>query len=182
MFLTTLIIVSFLASYVVSDSCVTYNFEENFDILLSCSNLHPWILGEYSNLNLNSPNERSTKFITPLPNPSCWSSFPFIMSQNGRIEIKIYMDSENGGANLNIIIFNDSDGSAAGFGSANSGIKGWQTINVQLMISTNIKGYISIMGMASAGSTLLVDSFRYIPPGMDESLCQIYPDPPITPQ
>lgn len=33
---------------------------------------------------------------------------------------------------------------------------------------------IVLVSEASPNATILVDSFRYIPPGEDESLCQIY--------
>ncbi|MBN4724491.1 hypothetical protein H4F31_24160, partial [Escherichia coli] len=37
-----------------------------------------------------------------------------------------------------------------------------------------ITGFVMFMGMASSSSTVLIDSFRYIPPGMDESDCELY--------
>ncbi|XP_022824664.1 cell wall protein DAN4-like [Spodoptera litura] len=189
MFIKTLIITSFLTTYVVSDSCVTYNFEENFDDTagsygICSSGWSAWILDEYSNLNLDGPDERSTKFITPRrdASTSCWSSSVFTISPGGTLDVKIYMDSEDSGGSIDLFVFYDGTNTIAGIGFVNSQtIKGWYTMNVPLSTSSTIKAYISILGVASTSSTVLVDSFRYKPPGMNESLCQTYEDPPTTP-
>ncbi|XP_022824547.1 uncharacterized protein LOC111355055 [Spodoptera litura] len=182
MFLTTLIITTLLTSYVVSDTCVTYNFEENFDDIVGsygiCSGIPAWVLDEYSRVSLNSPDERSTKFITPTraSTASCWSSFVFTVDPGSKLQLKTYMDLEDrDGGNINVFVVVDGTGIMVGMDAVNSAnIKGWYTWDVPLFPSVSTQVYISIMGMTSASSTVLVDSFRYIPPGTSESSCQIY--------
>ncbi|XP_022824707.1 platelet glycoprotein Ib alpha chain-like [Spodoptera litura] len=186
--LTTLIIASFLTSYVVSDSCVTYNFEENLNDIVGgyglCSGIPAWVLDEYSNLNLDSPDERSTKFITPPRdgNTKCWSSSVFTISPGGTLEVKLYINSDTM-ATVDVIVAGEDTTHLTGYRQLNSqDIKGWYLIDLPLYPSSTIKAYISIFSRASASAIVLVDSLRYIPPGMNETLCQIYEDLATTPE
>ncbi|KAH9629754.1 hypothetical protein HF086_009881 [Spodoptera exigua] len=119
MILKLLILVIFV-SYVASDLCVKYDFEENYDDILGnygpCSSdmMSEWILDEYNNLGLNSPHERSTKFITPTRGVlSCWSSFLFTMSPRGTLQVKLYMNSDFNSDFLQILAVQDNEESEA---------------------------------------------------------------------
>lgn len=154
MVLKRFISLSLLTSFVVSDYCVTYNFEENFNGLFSdygfCSGMPSWILGEYRNLGLTRPNDLSTKFIRPTPSMhmSCSTSFFFTMHSSGTLEFNIYMDSEFSNDQIQIIVFEMLPGSsvtiaAIAFVSSQT-IKGWDTVKIPLVGATTFEGYVSI--------------------------------------
>ncbi|KAH9629761.1 hypothetical protein HF086_009888 [Spodoptera exigua] len=146
-----IIIASLLSPYVVSDTCVTYDFEENFDDIIGnhgiCSDnmMSEWILDEYNNLGLNSPHERSTKFISPTRGVlSCWSSFLFTMSQRGTLQVKLYMTSDFNSDFLQILVFSAEEYVSGMYSVTSSNVKGWYTANLPLEGNPAVyRGYVS---------------------------------------
>ncbi|KAJ8714679.1 hypothetical protein PYW07_002904 [Mythimna separata] len=179
-----------LVSHVISDSCVRYTFEEGYHEWFqnqwgaACDQFPFWIPGKYSDVDVTSQNERSTSFITPLPVFSCVASFIFAMSAGGTIDVNIYMEPEDIHDQIVILAHLLEAGGDTIVGQAinmaldPNFVAGWHTLTMTLTGSGTYKGYISIMGMKSPNSTVLIDSFRYIPPGMDASECQLYEDLP----
>ncbi|KAH9629763.1 hypothetical protein HF086_009890 [Spodoptera exigua] len=181
MVLKTFILVTLFASYVASDSCVTYDFEEGFNNLFGhyrvCNSMPLWHEGTYNSLNLTSPNVRSTKFISPQPNQiSCVSSFNFTMNLGGTIEFNVYLEQKDNLDQFYLIAYHiGPDGIHFIVGmEAVRNQTGWHTVKVPLGGSRSFNGYFSLYGSSFQDSKILVDSFRYIPPGVDESSCQIY--------
>lgn len=152
MILKVLIFVIFVSFVVSDDSCVKYNFEENFNDLFSnngplCKNhdsTKPWIIGEYSNLDINGPNKLSTKFITPSPGStaSCMSTFPFKIYKGGTIEIEMYTESEINHF-IQIVVYDKTYGQE--FDKENPvPAKGWRTVSLETNLGPNTyEGYVS---------------------------------------
>lgn len=151
MILKVLIFVIFVSFVVSDDSCVKYNFEENFNDLFSNNgalcNQHiteRWIIGEYSNLDINRPNNLSTKFITPSPGStvSCMSTFPFKIYKGGVIEFEMYTESEINHF-IQIVVYDKTNGQE--FDKENPvPAKGWRTVGLKTNLGPNTyEGYVS---------------------------------------
>lgn len=181
-----LVIIS-LVSWVVSDSCVTYDFEGDFNDSFSnfgiCDSMPLWYVGDYSSLGLSGPNSLSTKFIAPHTSMSCASSFIFTMNAGGTIEVNIYMEPTNDYDHLQVMVKqHQSNGAAIITGMAYlKMVNGWTTARIPIAGPDTYQGYITLIGMAFPNSKVLVDSFRYIPPGTSETVCWLYEPPPTTP-
>ncbi|KAG6448911.1 hypothetical protein O3G_MSEX005783 [Manduca sexta] len=174
-------------AHVLCEECVTYSFDKDFDSMFNndvgvCGNINNvWVQRNYSTIGLQSPHRNSVKHITPEPALSCVSSFFFTMTGRGIVEAKIFMD---GAANSDqITLFANQyvpGGNHGVMGNINNTplqagfVKGWHTLRVQVIGTNAYTGYITLMGTASPDSIVLVDSFRYIPPGYDEERCVIY--------
>ncbi|XP_022824665.1 uncharacterized protein LOC111355145 [Spodoptera litura] len=187
MVLKILFVIASLVSYVVSDSCVTYDFEGEFDNSFSsygvCESMPMWYVGDYSTVGLTSPSGLSTKFVSPHSSMSCASSFLFTMNAGGIVEVNLYMEPTSANDHLQILVQQELSGGVAfitGMKFLNT-VNGWITAQITLAGPEVYQGYISIIGMASPNSIVLVDSFRYIPPGTAETVCWIYEPPPTTP-
>lgn len=154
MALKIFILLSLLTAYVASDSCVTYDFEENYDNLFStygtCYTIQApsWIIGEYSDLDIASPNERSTKFIKPSANDraNCVASFHLTMHFGGIYEFNFYLDLADDRDNIQIMSFSDEPdtfSAITGIFFVNSGT-GWQTVRTTVNGPPSYRGYVSI--------------------------------------
>lgn len=80
------------------DHCITYNFEENFEVKFThdnylCDGMLSWHLENYTSHDIESPNPDSEFFIAPREVLSCIASDNFVMSPNGKIEANVYMSS-----------------------------------------------------------------------------------------
>lgn len=145
MALKIFILLNFLTACVISDSCVTYNFEEEFDIFSNhgiCRNNAPWIVGNYEDLGLASPNEHSTKFITPslYGELSCASSSYFIMQADAELEFNVYVES--GIRNSILFMAFAEDHSVNGLAANSMTISGWQTVKMPIYSSQSFRGYV----------------------------------------
>ncbi|KAJ8718620.1 hypothetical protein PYW08_002857 [Mythimna loreyi] len=192
--LCKLLIVFTLVSHAVSDSCVRYTFEENYNDWLEhpwgsvCDHYPAWLAGKYSELNVTGQNERSNSFITPPSSGvlSCVSSFIFTMNFGGTIEVNTYMKATQTTDQIIVLVYKyTSTGDLVVGQGLNTPfdanfVEGWYNLRIPLTGPPTYEGFISILGMASPNSTVLVDSFRYIPPSMDESECIIYENLPQT--
>ncbi|KAH9629752.1 hypothetical protein HF086_009879 [Spodoptera exigua] len=182
MILKVLILLLVFVSFVASDSCVTYNFEKDFDDLFNnyaglcyTGNHLSWITEQYSNFDLTGPNKLSTKFITPTPGNtmSCTTSFSFTMNAGGTIELEMYADSETN-HNIQIMVFEEASDGVVGMANP-APAKGWRTVRIEnLGGKYTFEGFVSIMAMASTDHIILIDSIRYLPPEMNPDLCKIY--------
>ena len=145
-----------LVSYAVSDKCVTYTFEEDFDEWptheqgsADCKNMPDWILRKYSDFDLSHENEGSMFFITPQTDLSCVSSFIFTMNYNGTIEAKIYMAPTDIFDQIIILVYMlDSDGDRVTGQVFNMAVdpnfeEGWITLRETLTGSAKYEGYVS---------------------------------------
>ncbi|XP_022824831.1 uncharacterized protein LOC111355282 [Spodoptera litura] len=181
MVLKTFIVVSLFVSSVISDSCVTFDFEDGFNDLFgyygSCNSFPLWHVSDYYSLGLASPDKRSTRFITPETSwISCASSFKFTMNAGGTIEFNIYMEQTDSLDQVYLMAYHiGPDGIDFVIGmEVVSYQDGWETVKMPLGGPRTFTGYVSIFGYSARNSTVLIDSFRYIPPGVDASSCQIY--------
>ncbi|KAJ2949497.1 hypothetical protein O0L34_g15420 [Tuta absoluta] len=170
------------------DTCVTYDFEENFEEIFSysrmCTNTPAageWTLGNYSLTSIELPHPDSHYFISPGTIMSCTSSFTFLMSNGGTFEVNVYMDTTEASNQLltfvNEVVEGGDDRSVATI-PLNSNLpnyeKGWNTLTANLSGTGTYLGYVTFMGAATGESVILVDSFRYIPPEYDIEACVIY--------
>ncbi|CAG9133211.1 unnamed protein product [Plutella xylostella] len=180
-----------VSSYVKSQECLTYNFEENFyEFFSSCGDdSEIWSTGFYEDLGIESPHPLSTTFIKPGQNgqrPSCVSSGTFPVRADGKFEIQAYMKSASGTEQIIVIVFgeqeeeNDATLGVAVLSAAVDGVSGDGFYNFEVNWSVSgdkmYNGYVKFQGVASEESILLVDSFRYIPPGVDSESCSAYDD------
>ncbi|XP_028161110.1 uncharacterized protein LOC114353343 isoform X2 [Ostrinia furnacalis] len=181
----------FISPSVLCSDCVSFNFENDFETQFDpgkgiCGDnafLVPWTLANYSSIAVESPHPLSESFITPAISMSCVASSTFPMSVDGVIEINLYMDNEPMVKQLIIVIQELNDN--GNYGTINtvvyssmdaSFIPGWASLRIDVDHATEdqFDGHIVLMGMASAGSVVLVDSFRYIPSSTNEEDCEIY--------
>lgn len=166
--------------------CVTYNFENNFNELFNdergfCTSFSEWNLNEYVSISLDSPNSDSQNFISPQAQISCTSSFNFNVVAGGTIEVNVYMEARSSSDQIAIIvnqILDDNNDAVTGSfvlsPLLNDYVDGWQVLTIDLAGGSSYTAYISFIGMASEDSIVLIDSFRYIPPNVDEKTCCIY--------
>lgn len=160
--LYSIIFISFLSTCVLSgqnldnDSCVTYNFEANYDALFDndlgvCQNtMSTWKLSSYSIAGDESPLSLSTKFISPDETLSCISSFFFPLSATGKFEVYVYLDSVVQTDQLTIFVNQVvSTGNDAVMGiltlapTTTTYVRGWNTLSTTLMGSGSATGYVS---------------------------------------
>uniref|UniRef100_A0A2A4JGA3 MAM domain-containing protein n=1 Tax=Heliothis virescens TaxID=7102 RepID=A0A2A4JGA3_HELVI len=147
---------------------------------------HGKLVPTYDSISLASPVESgSTTFVSPAETLSCASSFMFPMTNGGRLEVLIYMDSIISTDQIMVLanqfVENGVDttlGTSWNSPQFDEFVSGWHTLVVPLTSLGTSLCYITIMGMTHKESTVLVDAFRYIPPDMDESLCPFYDDIP----
>ncbi|XP_048484393.1 uncharacterized protein LOC105398412 [Plutella xylostella] len=178
-----------VSSYVNSQECVTYNFEENFDeFFSSCGdNNELWSTGFYEDLGIESPHPLSTTFIKPGQNGlSCVSSDTFPVRADGKFEIQAYMKSASINDQIIVIVYgeqeeeNDATLGVAVLSAAVDGESGDGFYNFEVNWSVSgdkmYNGYVKFQGVASEESILFVDSFRYLPPGVDSESCSAYDD------
>ncbi|KAJ0175020.1 hypothetical protein K1T71_009161 [Dendrolimus kikuchii] len=180
------LLILFVGGVMASSFCERYEFEDSFENNFSntkgvCIGIAMWNHREYANIDLWSPFNRSTSYITPLTSLSCVSSYTFPMTTGGILEVNIYMDSVARSdqitilANQEVIGGNDAVvGTISNTPQDAAFVSGWHTLRITLIGGGTYGGYISLMGMASSESTVLVDSFRYIPPNTDEADCMLY--------
>ncbi|XP_004926755.1 uncharacterized protein LOC101742057 [Bombyx mori] len=170
------------------EECITFNFEENTEKLFDdnnylCDGFVPWNIGNYANIRIESQNVGSEKFLTPNQQSSCTASFAFPMTPGGVIEANVYVDHTSNLDHVIILVKNlVSNGvdTVAGFQifepSRASFVTGWSVIRIPIANLIPFNGYLVFLGAAAEGSKVLVDSFRYIPPGTpaDHESCAIY--------
>ncbi|XP_013149086.1 PREDICTED: uncharacterized protein LOC106111514 [Papilio polytes] len=162
--------------------CVTYPFEEEFDIQFSSVYKCPekWKLGNYNTILLKSPHVLSRTFISPTNLLSCVVSYKFPMNATGIVEVNLYMDTVSSNDFISIEIYSAASGSDTVVGEKTiSPLSpdfeiGWKTVEIPLSGLGAFNGYIFLKGKTNDGSVVLIDSFRYIPPLYDKELCKIY--------
>lgn len=145
-----------LVYHAVSEYCVRYTFEENFNEWLEnewggqCVSMPFWIIGKYSDLDLTGQNEKSTSFIMPQSDLSCDSSFIFSMTAGGTIEVNIFMEATEPTDQILILVnLLDPIGGDRVTGQAfNSAmdpnfVPGWHTLKMTLTGSETYQGYVS---------------------------------------
>ncbi|CAH2049214.1 unnamed protein product, partial [Iphiclides podalirius] len=151
-----LILLSVLCTTVFSEDCVTYSFEDDFENLFSneiglCNGMRWWNLGRYSEIPVESPDARSTKFIAPDFIMSCVSSFTFPVTAGGIVEVNLYMAPISQSDQVSIFVhevvpggINASVGNT-GISAMNSPFEsGWHVLNVTLTGSGTFDGYVSL--------------------------------------
>ncbi|CAK1580860.1 unnamed protein product [Parnassius mnemosyne] len=175
-----------LCPVVFGKDCVTYSFEENFESLFAkekgiCNAMEMWDIGNYSSIPIDSPHPLSTTFISPNTLLSCVSSFTFLMSAGGVFEVNLFMDPASQTDQISLVV-NEVVSGGADASVGNTAITpmnptfeiGWHALRITLSGSGTYEGYVSLVGMASSDSIVLIDSFRYIPPQYNEESCKIY--------
>lgn len=150
-----------LVSHAFSDSCVRYNFEDDFDLLFTsntgvCSNLLVWDIGLFQDTDLTDHNERSTKFIYPQQTLSCTTSFTFTMTPGGIIETNIYMDSALSTDQIQVVAMEHVPGGTDVFvgqavntpGQAATFVSGWHTLRITVIGNNgDMLGYVSYLNL-----------------------------------
>ncbi|CAH2227224.1 jg3559, partial [Pararge aegeria aegeria] len=174
--------------FCISENCVTYNFEDNQKVNFTntygiCRGMSSWDVGKYSTLSIDSPHRDSNIFITPRTTLSCISSFKFSVTGSATLELNVYMAPTAKSDQITVLVFQSLPGANdATVGNAVLSpndinfVPGWQTMRVRIVGIGTHEGYITLLGMASLTSVVLVDSFRYVAPTYDIDSCIIYPD------
>ncbi|XP_028161096.1 uncharacterized protein LOC114353333 isoform X3 [Ostrinia furnacalis] len=165
--------------------CVTYQFGQDFNSLFSndgvCRYSANWLLRNYTSLTIDSPHKNSVSCIIPGNGWSCTSSFTFPMSAGGILEVEVYLEPFSATDRVLVTVYQiNSLGTDLVVGSAASDRQfGWSTLRIQLAGDGDYHGQVTIMGQVAIRSLAIVDSFRYIPPTVDESLCIVYDETPV---
>ncbi|XP_063830134.1 mucin-12-like [Ostrinia nubilalis] len=165
--------------------CVTYQFGQDFNSLFSndgvCRYSANWLLRNYTSLTIDSPHKNSVLCIIPGNGWSCTSSFTFPMSAGGILEVEVYLEPFSATDRVLVTVYQiNSLGTDLVVGSAASDRQfGWSTLRIQLAGDGDYDGQVTIMGQVAVRSLVIVDSFRYIPPTVDESLCIVYDETPV---
>ncbi|XP_047532655.1 A-agglutinin anchorage subunit-like [Vanessa atalanta] len=140
-----------------------------------------WDLRRYNDLPMNAPHENSTFYIAPKSTMSCMSSLIFPITGEGTVDINLYIDLITHLDQIVILVFqsmpNELDAVVASvvLSAADPNLaRGWQTVKVTLVGLGAYNGYVTLMGVASESSVILIDSIRYIAPSHSEELCPIY--------
>nr|XP_021181869.2 uncharacterized protein LOC110370405 [Helicoverpa armigera] len=167
------------------ENCVTYDFGSNFYDSFNngntlCAGMATWRLGNYSSLELQSPHHDTDLFITPDENLSCVSSYGFEMKSSGILEVYVYMESTSTRDQI-VVLANEVAKSGNNVVTGTSILTplkkdyfdGWHVLRIDLFGTGIFSGYVSFLGVASPGSKVIIDSFRYIPPSFDED-CHVY--------
>ncbi|CAH0588163.1 unnamed protein product [Chrysodeixis includens] len=183
-----IIFVSFLSAAFCS-KCLRYTFEEDYESLFEKCTIQAlqeilWSHGHYNTTEVTGQHAYSSAFISPSGSAtlSCVSSFSFSMAPNGLIEIIAYMDSVSPSDLIAVLAYEitGESGIDTSVGSVllspviTNFKQGWNHLKISVISRTDFEGYLTFMGTAAEGSTVLIDSFRYIPPDQDESSCEIY--------
>ncbi|CAH0588162.1 unnamed protein product [Chrysodeixis includens] len=175
----------FAISAVLCENCVTYDFGGNFYSSFNhgnsmCEGMASWSLGNYSSIHVPSPHQDTDQFITPSDVLSCMTSYSFEMKSSGTLEVNVYMESTTQRDQVVVLVneFSTSSknvvtGTAIVTPLSNNYVNGWQIVKIKLFGTEVFNGYITFLGVASPGSTVIIDSFRYIPPKYDDD-CHIY--------
>ncbi|XP_026325384.1 endochitinase A-like, partial [Hyposmocoma kahamanoa] len=168
------------------DNCIPINLEnglENFDDTIGhCAFIQGvWEVGYYADIPIQPPHESSRTFITP-NQLSCTSSFDFQIRATGRVEVTFYMSVTAGNEFLQVSVNQRLQN--GGTVQANHEIYNisviennqWNTKTFTVGSTGSYSGFITLLGSKNPGSTILVDSFRYIPPDMEENHedCELY--------
>ncbi|XP_022824631.1 uncharacterized protein LOC111355124 [Spodoptera litura] len=180
----------YLVPFTAGETCVRYTFEQGFDELFSdkfelCAslNLPPWELGQYRTLGIPAPNAQSTSFMAPQPgNESCTSSFLFPMQRGATIEVTLYLDPVHSLDEFMFLITHIDPRSGLPW---MSGVyifspspwpfpSGWYTASFPIPGPSTPEGFLMVWAGGPRNPRMLIDSFRVIPPGMDESFCRLY--------
>ncbi|CAH0687692.1 unnamed protein product [Spodoptera exigua] len=170
------------------ESCVAYNFETDFETLFTsdsgvCTGFSKWDLYNYITVPVNHPSEESFQFIAPQSSISCISSFSFNAEAGGVVEVNVYMDSKTNTDQIAVLVNKIADdntdvviGSTVLTPLNDNYADGWHVLRVTLSGNGKFNVFISFLGLGSAKSIVLVDSFRYISPTFSKEECQIYED------
>lgn len=98
---------------VLGESCITYNFENDFNQLFDfgkgiCVDMKPWIQSNYSLIDIEKPHTFSESFITPDVSQSCVStSFTISTAAHGKLEVNVYMEDDKQHNNHIIILIQE---------------------------------------------------------------------------
>ncbi|KAJ8714681.1 hypothetical protein PYW07_002906 [Mythimna separata] len=184
-YIKCLFVLLLAVSAIKCENCVTYDFETNFDDSFNhgnslCEGMASWQLGNYSSIGLHSPNKETDLFITPDENLSCVSSYGFEMKSTGVVEVYVYMESTSQRDQI-VVLANEvsSSGNNVVTGTtmltplSTNYFNGWHVLRINLFGTGIFSGYVTFLGVASPGSKVIIDSFRYIPP-LYEDDCHVY--------
>ncbi|XP_037292403.1 uncharacterized protein LOC119188652 [Manduca sexta] len=159
-----------------TEKCVTYNFEKDFDKLFThnhelCGNFDIWELSNYSSNGIDTINAKGNSYLSPSEDLSCISAFPIRMSPNGLVEVNVYIETASKLDYIIVLVKNVVVGSVDTVAGSiiyepdvASFVEGWNVLRINVVNLRSFDGYLIFLGAASEGSTVLVDSFRYIPP------------------
>ncbi|KPI98340.1 hypothetical protein RR46_09556 [Papilio xuthus] len=99
---------------------------------------------------------------------------------SGIVEVNLYMQPKSRNDNITIKVYKVAKGLNTIVGAKTISPRskdfksGWETVKISLSGFGTFMGRLLLMGKAAQDSIVLIDSFRYIPPAYDESLCLIY--------
>ncbi|XP_046966605.1 uncharacterized protein PB18E9.04c-like isoform X2 [Vanessa cardui] len=168
---------------VLCDDCVVFNFEDDsLDDFTNdfgvCVGRSMWDLRRYDDLPLDAPHENSTIYISPESELSCMSSTTFPITEGGTLDIKLYMEPTANSDQIIILVFQSEPlGVITSYvlsAMDSSLTRGWQVVKLPVGGPSVYDGFITLMGVASKSSVILIDSVRFIAPSLNEELCPIY--------
>ncbi|XP_064073074.1 uncharacterized protein LOC135193636 [Vanessa tameamea] len=168
---------------VLCDNCVVFNFEnDSFHDFTNdfgvCVGRSMWDLRQYDDLPMDAPHENSTFYIAPTSEVSCMSSLIFPITGGGTLDVKLYMEPAAESDQITILAFQHEPKGVVGnlilSAMDPNFTRGWQHLKVTLIGSGVYNGFVTLMGIASESSVILIDSVRFIAPSYSEEFCQIY--------
>ncbi|XP_047532744.1 cell wall protein DAN4-like [Vanessa atalanta] len=137
-----------------------------------------WDLRRYDDLQMDAPHENSTFYIVPTSQVSCMSSLVFPITGGGTLDVKLYMKPAAESDQITILAFQHEPKGVVGSlilsAMDPNFTKGWQHLKITLIGTGVYNGFVTLMGIASESSVILIDSVRFIAPSYSEEFCQIY--------
>ncbi|PZC83996.1 hypothetical protein B5X24_HaOG206342 [Helicoverpa armigera] len=153
-----LLIIILMVSHAFSESCVSHTFESDIDEFFMqpwfCEDMEheTWKVGTYDNINLSGQDERSSTFITPSDTFTCASTMKFPMTNGGRVEVRIYMDSVANTDQITVLAnefveggVHSTVGSAGNSPLADNYVNGWHTLVADVGSSGTSLCYVSCL-------------------------------------
>ncbi|XP_052753123.1 uncharacterized protein LOC113510310 [Galleria mellonella] len=161
------------------DDCITYNFENGLvglildhPICLDADSV--WTLQSYDSTSVETPNEASNMHLTPsrgsVPAVSCIATIAFDIKTGGVVEVNVYIER---GLHFVTILINEQG--RTHYGAMLAGLTpGWSAIRFAWPRPTCHSCSIVLVGVERNAGLMLIDSFRYIPPTLDDDRCALY--------
>ncbi|CAG9565913.1 unnamed protein product [Danaus chrysippus] len=139
-------------SVVLCEECVIFDFESDIEDSFNhneddCPNLKMWNMGNYGDIELDSPNPKSTQYIYPDVMPTCAVSRHIPMEESGILELNFYFDPKSLGDHLSVTVkaidsINTTVGTLFTIASQNPQI-GWRSERIRVTGTGKYLGFVS---------------------------------------
>lgn len=139
-----------VCSVVLCEECVIFDFESDIEDSFThdektCPNLEMWNVGNYRDIELDSPHPKSTQYFYPDVTSSCAVSRQIPMEELGILELNFYFDSKSGGDHLLVTVSTIGSVTVGNIfiTPQNPLVRGWRSERVTLTGTGKYMGFVS---------------------------------------